>query len=320
MTSRGAEKMIPSTIGVDISKDFLDVYRLPDGEARRFENSKAGYKMLIRWLSETPIERIIYEPTGPYHRSFEQALAKAALPLAKVNARQARRFAEATGKLAKTDRADAAMLARMGVALTIAVRPVAGEMLSELKELNLARQALIKDRTAAKNSSKILSLRLLQRQNAQRCKQIEAQITAIEEEIKARIAEDEQLAERLLILESIPGISKITAFSLLIEMPELGTLDGKQAASLAGLAPIARQSGRWIGHAFIRGGRASLRQALYMPALVAARFNPDMKVKYRALIDAGKPAKIAITAIMRKLIVLPNALLRDRRKWNENHA
>lgn len=309
--------MIPSTIGVDISKDFLDVHRLPDDEARRFDNSKAGHKALIRWLSETPVARIVYEPTGPYHRSFEQALAKAGLPLAKVNARQARRFAEATGKLAKTDRADAAMLARMGAALALAVRPISSEMLSELKELNLARQALIKDRTAAKNRAKFLSLPLLKQQNTRRCKQIDAQITAIETEIQARIAQDQQLAERLSILESIPGISKITAFTLLIEMPELGTLDGKQAASLAGLAPVARQSGRWTGRAFIRGGRAGLRQALYMPALVAARFNPELKAHYRKLIDAGKPAKVAITAIMRKLIVLANALLRGRRNWAE---
>jgi transposase len=320
MTSKGVEKMTSSTIGIDISKDFLDAHRLPDGEARRFENSKAGHKMLIRWLSDTPVERIVYEPTGPYHRCFEQALAKVGLALAKVNPRQARRFAEATGKLAKTDRADARMLARMGVALALAVRPVAGEMLSEIKELHLARQALIKDRTAAKNRGKIINLRLLKQQNAQRCKQIDAQITAIEEEIEARIANDEQLAERLAILESIPGISKITAFALLIEMPELGTLDGKQAASLAGLAPVARQSGRWTGRAFIRGGRASLRQALYMPALVAARFNPAMKANYRKLIEAGKPAKIAITAIMRKLIVLANSLLRDRRNWVEIRA
>jgi transposase len=312
--------MIPSTIGVDISKDFLDVHRLPDDKARRFDNSKAGHKALIRWLSETPVARIVYEPTGPYHRSFEQVLAKAGMPLAKVNARQARRFAEATGKLAKTDRADAAMLARMGVALALAVRPVSSEMLSELNELHLARKALVKDRTAAKNRAKILSLSLLKQQNTQRCKQIDTQITAIETEIQERIAEDEQLAERLAILESIPGISKITAFTLLIEMPELGSLDGKQAASLAGLAPVARQSGRWTGRAFIRGGRAGLRQALYMPALVAARFNPALKAQYRKLIDAGKPAKVAITAIMRKLIVLSNALLRDRRIWAEIRA
>lgn len=312
--------MIPSTIGVDISKDFLDVHRLPDDKARRFDNSKAGHKALIRWLSEMPIARIVYEPTGPYHRSFEQALAKVGMPLAKVNARQARRFAEATGKLAKTDRADAAMLARMGVALALAVRPISSEMLGELKELNLARQALIKDRTAAKNRAKILSVLLLKQQNIRRRKQIDVQIAAIETEIHARIAQDKQLAERLAILESIPGISKITAFTLLIEMPELGSLNGKQAASLAGLAPVARQSGRWTGRAFIRGGRAGLRQALYMPALVAARFNPGLEAHYRKLIDAGKPAKVAITAIMRKLIVLSNALLRERRIWAEIRA
>jgi len=212
------------------------------------------------------------------------------------------------------------MLARMGVALALAVRPISSEMLGELKELNLARQALIKDRTAAKNRAKILSVPLLKQQNTRRRKQIDVQIAAIETEIHARIAQDKQLAERLAILESIPGISKITAFTLLIEMPELGSLDGKQAASLAGLAPVARQSGRWSGRAFIRGGRAGLRQTLYMPALVAARFNPVLEAHYRKLIDAGKPAKVAITAIMRKLIVLSNALLRERRIWAEIRA
>ena len=320
MTSKGAEKMIPSTIGVDISKDFLDVHRLPDGVSKRFENGKAGYRTLIRWLSETPVGRIVYEPTGPYHRCFEQALAKAGLPLAKVNARQARRFAEAMGKLAKTDRVDALILARMGIALELEARPASSEELNKLKDLHIARQALVKDRTAAKNRGKNLALPLLKRQNAQRLKQINAQIAAIEAEIKASIASDENLAGRLAILESIPGISAITAFALLIEMPELGTMEGKQAASLAGLAPVTRQSGRWTGRAFIRGGRASLRQALYMPALVAARFNPQMKAKYRQMLEAGKPAKVAITAIMRKLVILANALLRDSRKWAENPA
>jgi transposase len=309
--------MNSSTIGIDISKDFLDVHRLPDNAVSRFDNTKVGHKALIRWLGGTPVARIVYEPTGPYHRALEQSLAAAALPLAKINPRQARRFAEAIGKLAKTDRADAAMLARMGVALDLAARPMPNKMLSELRELNLARQALIKDRTAAKNREKILSVPLLKRQNEKRRKQVEGQIAAIEAEIDARIAGDEWLAQRLAILESIPGISKITAFALLIEMPELGTLDGKQAASLAGIAPMTRQSGRWTGHAFIRGGRANLRQALYMPALVAARFNPQLKEKYRKFIEAGKPAKIAITAIMRNLLTLANALLRDHRKWNQ---
>jgi len=170
--------MNSSTIGIDISKDFLDVHRLPEGAVSRFGNNKAGHKALIGWLGQTPIARIVYEPTGAYHRGLERTLAAAGLPLAKVNPRQARRFAEATGKLAKTDRADAAMLARMGMALEPQTRLPANQMLSELKELNLARQALIKDRTAARNREKTLSLSLLKRQNEKRQRQIEAQIAA----------------------------------------------------------------------------------------------------------------------------------------------
>ena len=138
---------------------------------------------------------------------------------------------------------------------------------------------------------------------------------AIEDEIAALIASDRELARKFAILTSIAGVSQVTAFALIIDMPEPGTLDGKKVASLAGLAPMTRQSGRWKGKAFITGGRAHLRQALHMPALVATRFNPDLKAKYDALRKAGKPAKVAITAVMRKLIVLANALIRDDRSW-----
>ena len=307
------------TIGVDISKDTLDAHRLPDGASRRFANTSSGHKALIAWTGRA-VTRVVFEPTGPYHAAFERALAGAGLPLVKVNPRQARRFAEATGTLAKTDRCDAALLARMGLALDLPARPAPDASLAELRELQLARAALIKDRTAARNRAKVLGLAVLKRQNAERLRQIERQLAAIEAEIESRIEADPELSRRFAILLSIPGIARVSAFTLLIEMPELGAMDAKQAASLAGLAPVARQSGRWTGRAFIRGGRASLRQAMYMPALVAMRFNPDLKAKYRQLIDAGKPAKVAITAIMRKLIVLANALLRHGRSWREKTA
>ena len=126
--------------------------------------------------------------------------------------------------------------------------------------------------------------------------------------------------EKLDILQSIPGIAKITALEILAEMPEIGTLDQRQVAALAGLAPMARDSGKWNGKRFIKGGRAHLRKALYMPALVACRFNPDFKRKYTSLTDKGKPEKVAVTAIMRKLIILANALIRDKRKWVDNYA
>ena len=266
------------------------------------------------------MERVVFEPTGPYHRAFESALGAAGVPFAKVNPRQARRFAEATGKLAKTDRLDAAMLARMGALLELEARPARSNALLELKELHSAREALVKDRTAAKNRAKTLTLSLLRKHNAQRLDQIERQIQAIETAILAAIEADADLASRFAILTSIPGVSAVTAFALLIAMPELGALDAGQAASLAGLAPIARQSGRWTGRSFIRGGRADVRQALYMPALVAARFNPDMKAKYTHLINTGKPAKVALTAIMRKLVVLANALLKAHRPWTPRIA
>jgi len=306
--------MTNHTIGIDISKNNLDAFRMRDGESRTFSNDRTGHKALIAWIGRTD-ERIVYEPTGPYHRDLEAKLAQAGFPLVKVNPRQARRFAEATGKFAKTDRLDAAMLARMASLLGIEARPVASPTLAGLKELQAARDALVRNRTRARNRAKTLSQTLLKRQNQAQLRQIQRQIAAIEKEILGRINANPDLERRFQILVSIPGVSTLTACAILIEMPEIGTLDQRQAASLAGLAPVTRQSGTWKGRAFIRGGRANLRQALYMPALVAMRFNKDLKAKYEHLIAAGKPAKVAITAIMRKLIILANALVRDDRVW-----
>jgi transposase len=306
--------MTNDTIGVDISKDHLEAHRLSDGAGRRFANDKAGHRVFLNWMVKTGT-RIVYEPTGPYHRAFERRLAEAGCPLVKVNPRQARRFAEATGRPAKTDRLDAAMLARMGALLELEARPPRSAILNDLKDLHMARQALVKNRTATKNRAKTLTLPILKRHNAEQLRQVERQMAAIEAEIAAIVKADPDLARRFAILVSIPGVSAITAFALLIELPELGTLGNSQTASLVGLAPVARQSGQWTGRAFIRGGRANVRQALYMPALVALRFNPDLKTKYQQLIAAGKAPKVAITAIMRKLVVLANTLLRDGRKW-----
>ncbi|MEO1532785.1 MAG: transposase [Pseudomonadota bacterium] len=312
--------MIEATIGIDVSKDRLDAHRLPDGATRIFANDPGGRRALLAWLAEMPVRRIVFEPTGPYHKALEAALARAGLPIAKVNPRQARRFAEATGKLAKTDRIDAALLARFGALLEPALLTVPGEAVQHLKELTQARRALVRDRTAAKNRAATLAIALLRRQNAQRLRQIERQIAALDEAIRATVEGDAVLARRHAILLSIPGISDITAVVMLVEMPELGALETKQAASLAGLAPVDRQSGAWRRRASIRGGRAALRQALFMPALVAARFNPDLKAVYLRLSAAGKPAKVAITAVMRKLLLLANTLLRQDRLWQSRDA
>ena len=305
------------TIGIDVSKDWLDAHRLSDRQHIQVTNDKAGHKALIGWIGRADLPLIVFEATGAYHRQLEAALGAGGIPFAKVNPRQARRFAEATGRLAKTDRVDAAMLARMGAVLELEGRTPHDKPLHDLRELLAARRALIKDRTAARTRLATAVLPLVKRQLNARIKQIETQLRTIDAAMADTVAQDEAMSHKLAILVSIPGIAETTALSMLIEMPELGTLEGKQAASLAGLAPISRQSGKWQGRERIQGGRAVLRRAIYMPAMVAARFNPDLKAKYDQLIRAGKPAKLAITAVMRKLVVMANALLRDDRKWSE---
>jgi transposase len=307
---------IAQSVGVDISKATLDVHLHPAGLARRFANTRTGRSGLIAWLTPFTIARIVFEPTGPYHHAFERQLADAGLPLAKVNPRQARRFAEAVGRQAKTDTVDAAMLARLAALLEPPARPALSPALDDMKELVVARRALVKDRVAASQRDSVHRSTLLKRQAAQRLAQIERQIAAIDTALRIHLTEDPVLQARFDILVSIPGVGEPTALIMLVEMPELGTLDHRCAASLAGLAPVARDSGQHRGKRFIRGGRASLRQALYMPALVAVRFNADLKAKYDALRTAGKPPKVALTAVMRKLVILANALIRDGRTWS----
>ncbi len=263
---------------------------------------------------------VVFEATGVYHRLLETSLAMHDFPFARVNSRQARRFAEGTGTMAKTDRVDAAMLAKMGSLLELQADKPKSEMLHNLKGMTTARQALIKDRTAARARLATATHPLLRKQATQRLRQVERDIEQIDATIETIITSDKTLSEKADILISIPGIAKITAFAMLIEMPELGSLSGKQAASLAGLAPISRQPGKWQGKEHIQGGRACLRRAIYLPAVVPTRFNADMKAKYHELIAKGKCKKLAITAVMRKLVVMANALLRDGRKWTETRA
>lgn len=185
----------------------------------------------------------------------------------------------------------------------------------EIRELHIARLGLIKDRTACRNRLQAARNRVVLAQLRARLRQVENQIVQIDAELARLVAEDPALVHRYGILLSIPGIGPVAAIAMLVEMPELGTMDGKEAASLAGLAPITRESGVWKGRSRIGGGRRGLRKALYMPALVAIRHNQQLGQIYQRLCSAGKPAKLAITAVMRKLLILANALIRDDRKW-----
>ncbi|AYG58103.1 IS110 family transposase [Rhizobium jaguaris] len=311
---------IARTLGIDISKDRLDVHLLPDGIDKQFPNDAKGLRALIRWLLPYAPERIVFEATGAYHRRLERMLATADLPGVKVNPQRLRAFAKACGRLAKTDRIDARVMARFGTLMAPDIRPMRSQVLDLLAELLAARRALVKDRNALLHRQKNVTIPLLQRQAEQRLRQVDAQIEAVDAESRRLIAAEPQLQRRLDILTSIPGIGATCALALIADMPELGTLANKQAASLAGLAPVVRQSGQWKGKSFIQGGRTQLRRALYMPALVAIRFNPPLKSKYQQLTAGGKAAKAAITAIMRKLVILANALIREDRFWTPEHA
>ena len=243
--------MTHHTIGIDISKAHLDAYAAPAGRTARFSNDAAGLRKLIAWIGPEA-GRIAYEPSGPWHRDFEEALLKAGLPLYAINPYQVRCFARSQGRRAKTDAVDARTLATMADAIGD-LRPTAAKSHSDrdLAELQLVRDALLGDRTAIGNRGKHLRHPVAQRLNQQRLAQIQRQLKRVEAEIRNIIDTREDLKRRLEILTSIPGVSYVTAAGLIVHMPELGTLTAPRAASLAGLAPVTRESGTWKGRSFI---------------------------------------------------------------------
>ena len=301
------------TIGIDVSGSHLDAHRLPDGASARFPNTASGIEALARWAGDS-VSRVVYEATGRLHRPLETAL-RGRLPLSRVNPLRARRFGQALGMKAKTDRVDALLLATMGAVLELRLVAASTPSQRDFEELRGARDALTRDRTALLNRRRQARHRLLRRQLDGRLAQADRRIAALDREIGKLAEADAALSRRLDVLRSIPGIATVTATGLLAGMPELGDLDGAAAASLAGLAPVTRESGQWKGSSFIGGGRGKVRRTLYMAAVAAIRHNPELGRKYRALCARGKPPKVALTAVMRKLLVLANALLKQDRLW-----
>jgi len=236
--------MTKDIIGIDISKTTLDVHCLTDSAKAQFSNNKTGYSSLQKWLKGYNLTCIVYEPTGSYHRAFEEAFVQR-FPLAKVNPLQARRFAQAHGTRAKTDQVDARMLAVMGQALSVKPQAPTSKEQRNLKELQVARQALIKDRTRALNRLDTLTLAVLKRQTKARITQLKNQLNQIDKVIVELLQNTPNTSRAHSIICSIPGLSRVSAAALLTEMPEIGTLNEKQVASLAGLAPMTRQSGQW---------------------------------------------------------------------------
>jgi transposase len=309
----------PVYVGIDVCKERLDVHLHPLALSWQVTNDRTGLRRLKRLLAEHKVTLIVMEATAKYHRLAHRSLSQSGFAVAVVNPLRSRLFAEAIGTHAKTDRVDAKVLAILGEALEPQARPPAPEELEALQELVHARNAATREHTALANRLAASQVALLRKELKQRLKSLDGHIERLAAAIAARIAADPALARRYEILVSIPGVGPGVAANLLVDLAELGSLDRRAAACLAGVAPFADDSGETAGQRHIKGGRASPRRALYMAAISAKTHNPELRTFYKRLIESGKKAKIALTAVMRKLVVLANTLLKEDRLW-VNHC
>ena len=302
-------------VGIDVCKDWLDVHLHPIGRTFRVANTTEGLKTLKRRMARLSIERIVMEATGKFHRQAHRTLHAQGFAVAVVNPLRARQFAQACGQLAKTDRLDARVLALMGQKLEPAALTPAPEALEALQELTRERATMVEDKTALSNRRGASQTPFLKLALGRRLKSLARCIERLEAEIKRRIADDPALQRRVDILLSIPGVGPVAAAALAIGLPELGACSAKAATLLAGLAPLACDSGKKAGERQIRGGRAHVRTGIYFAAVSAMSCNPPLRDDYQRLIGLGKKAKVAITAIMRKLVVLASVLVKEDRMW-----
>jgi transposase len=300
-------------VGMDIAKATLDLYAplAPRPESRQVANNPTGHRALVRWLQKLGLVHIVCEATGGYERSVVTALQQAGIAVSVVNPRRARDFARAQGRLAKTDRLDAQVLAEFGQRLQPVATPVPSAAQRQLAELVSRRQQVQQLRTAERNRLEHTTHPDVRRQLQRHLIGLVRQLEQIDAWINELVHAEPALTHQVARLCAVVGVGRITAVVLLATMPELGVLNRRQAAALAGVAPFNRDSGPRRGHRLIGGGRANARRALYMAALVAAFNNPRFQVFYQRLIAAGKAPKVALVAVMRKLIILLNQLLKN---------
>lgn len=295
--------------GLDIAKLNLQLHLA--GRLHDLPNTAAGHRRLLKLIAAQPGVHVVCEATGGYERDVVAALHEATVLVSVLNPARIRHFARATGQRAKTDQIDAAVLSAYGQALHPKPTAPRTELEQQLAELVRRRVQVLEILVAQRQQAQRLTVPALRRQAQSLVRRLERDLAQIEEQLKALRTQAAPLDERVQKLEAITGVGTITALSVLAELPELGTLNRRQAAALAGLAPHPRESGQWHGRRSIGGGRAPVRRALYMAALVAAHTNRQLKTFYQRLRAAGKPAKVALTAVMRKLIVLMNHVLKN---------
>jgi transposase len=301
-------------VGIDVSKDRLDV-ALSDHRGFQFSNDPLGHGQLRELLTPQQPQLIVMEATGGFERLAAAELAAAGLPLRVVNARQVRDFAKASGRLAKTDRLDAQVLVKFAQAMKPEPRELPSQELQALQALIARRRQLIEMLVMEKNRLRTAH-KEIKRGLKQNIEFLQQQLRHTDQDLGSALRECGVWREKVELLESVPGIARVTALTLLASLPELGTLGRREISALAGVAPFNRDSGGWSGKRSVYGGRAAARGALYMAALVGTRFNPTLKVFYQRLRAAGKPAKVALVACMRKLLTIINSMIRHRQCWS----
>jgi transposase len=305
----------PRFVGIDVSKDHLDVHIRPDATAFRCPTDPAGLASIVARLLAVQPQLVILEATGGYEAPLVAALAAAGLPVVVVNPRQVRRFAEATGQLAKTDTLDAAVLAHFAEAIRPEVRPLPDEATVALAALVARRRQLIDMRTAEVNRLGMAPAPVA-KGIRDHIAWLNRQLSRVDGELTTAIKASPLWRAADDLLQSAPGVGPVVSRTILSELPEIGTLSGKRIAALVGVAPVARDSGRKSGTRSIAGGRAGVRSGLYMAILSAVRYNPVIRAFYQRLREAGKAVKVAQVAVMRKLLTILNAMVRDHRQWN----
>ena len=306
-------------VGIDVSKERLDIAVRPTGESWHVPNDEEGIDELVGRLRATGPSLVVLEASGGYERQVVAALVAVQLPVVVVNPRQAREFARATGKLAKTDSLDAQVLAHFAEAVRPEVRSVPDEQAQELSVILSRRRQVVGMLVAEKNRVQTAVSPVRERIEAH-IAFLQAELSDLDGELERAIRNSPVWREQDRLLRSVPGVGPVLSRTLLAELPQLGTLSHKQLAALVGVAPLNRDSGKLRGKRSVWGGRGRIRAVLYMGTIAATRFNPVIREFYQRLLEKGKPKKVAITACMRKLLTILNSMLRDGTRWGQQRC
>lgn len=312
---QGRVAMESIIVGIDVSKDRLDVAVRPSGEAFTVERSPRGLEELVNRTRALSPAIVALEATGGYETIAAAALAGAGLPVVVVNPTQVRAFAKALGQRAKTDPIDAAVIAHFAEATNPVPRPLPDEATRLLADLVARRRQINEMLGAERQREQRITIPRLRKSIARLIRALEKELASLDHDIDDAVRSSPAWRDKEDLLSSVPGVGPVISRTLIAELPELGTLGRKEIAALAGLAPFTRQSGKWRGKSFIAGGRTAVRSALFMGAMVAKQHNPILKAFFDRLVAAGKPKMLALIAVARKLLTILNAIVRDNRPW-----